>query len=37
MLAMYYVYGEVYVDLQIEVVKVFNFLLNSTYECDDVS
>ena len=32
----YYVYVEVYVNLQVEVIKVLNFPLNSTYECDDV-
>ena len=34
---LYYVYVEVYVNLQVEVVKVLNFPLNSTYECEDVN
>ena len=32
----YYVYVEVYVNLQVEVMKRVSFLLNSTYECNNV-
>ena len=32
----YYVYVEVYVNLNVEVMKSFKFLLVWTYECNDV-
>ena len=35
--SIYNVYVEDYVNLQVEVTKFFNFLVNSTYECDNVN